>query len=134
MRSPKHFAAAHSRWRASLVLIFTALALALPAGASAAAFTARLHAPNHSPTAGKKWPITVTATRGRTKLGGSVRYQFLFGGQVVSSQPGHSFRHGVYHDNLLFPADAVGEPLTLRVIVKTKFGTADLNWAVEARH
>jgi len=28
---------------------------------------------------------------------------------------------------------AVGQPITLRVVVRTSLGTVDLNWAVEAR-
>ena len=114
-----------------VVPLLAALALAVPATASAAAFKAHLTAPNHSPTANKPWPITVTATRGATKLSGSVRYQFLLYGSVVSRQPGHSFTRGIYHDVLMFPSTAVGSSLTLRVIVKTKYGTVDLNWAVK---
>jgi hypothetical protein len=123
-----------ARWSA-LALTAAALVLAVsaPASASAAPFTAHLKAPNHTPTAGKKWPITVTATRGHTKLSGSVRYQFLFDGTVESNQPGHSFKRGVFHDTLLFPKEAVGYPLTLRVIVKTRYGTVDLNWSVKTK-
>jgi opacity protein-like surface antigen len=118
-----------------LALVLTALALALPASAVAAAapFTARLQAPNHSPTAGKKWYITVTVTHGKTKLSGSVSYQFLYNGSDVGNQKGHSFKGGVYHDWLLFPALAVGHPLTLRVVVKTSYGTVYLPWAVQVK-
>lgn len=119
------------RQRWVFLTLFVALALFVPASASAAAFTARLRAPNHSPTANKLWPITVTATRSNTKLSGSVRYEFLFDDQVVSHQPGHSFKRGVYHDTLKFPRDAIGTALTVRVIVSTHYGTVDLNWAVK---
>ena len=120
--------------RSRLVLVLTALALAVPASAVAAApFTAKLQAPNHSPTAGKKWYITVTATHGRTKLSGSVKYQFLFQGTVQSTQPGHSFHGGVFHDWLLFPTKSVGFPLTLRVVVTTSYGTVYLPWSVKVR-
>lgn len=125
--------AARFQRRASLVLVGLALALALPASASAAPFTAHLKAPNHTPTANKKWPITVTASHGRTKPGGVVRYEFLFDGQVVSHQPGHGFRHGIFHDSLVFPSRAIGHAITLRVIVKTRFGTVNLNWNVKTR-
>jgi hypothetical protein len=124
---------AQFRRRASLVIVGLVLALALPAAASAAPFTAHLKAPNHSPIANKKWPITVTASHGRTRPGGVVRYEFLFQGQVVGHAPGHGFRRGVFHDSLLFPNAAIGHPLTLRVIVKTRFGTVNLNWKVKAR-
>jgi hypothetical protein len=125
--------AAQFRRRASLVIVGLALALALPAAASAAPFTAHLKAPNHTPTANKRWPITVTASHGRTKPGGVVRYEFLFAGQVVAHRPGHGFRGGVFHDRLLFPSAAIGHPITLRVIVKTRFGTVNLNWKVTTR-
>jgi hypothetical protein len=133
MRLPAQSVTTNVRGRSSLALIATALALARPSSASAAAFSARLSAPRHSPTAGKAWVITVTATHGRTKLSGSVRYQFLFQGEVVSTQPGHSFTRGVYRDKLLFTGDAVGHALTLRVVVRTSLGTVNLNWAVQAR-
>lgn len=107
-----------------------ALALALPATASAGGFTARLQAPNHTPKAGRDWPITVTARRGRAKLSGSVRYEFLFQGQIVSRQPGHRFKHGLYRDKLLWPAAAIGHKLTLRVVVKTRYGTDRIDWAI----
>ena len=109
------------------------LALAVPAGASAAGFSAKLTAPNHTPTANKKWPITVTVTRGRTKLSGRVRYQFLFQGQVEASRPGHAFSRGVYHDSLLFPGEAIGHVLSLHVIVTTKYGTIALPWWIKTR-
>ena len=118
----------------SLVLVAGALGLALviPASASAAAFTARLKAPNHTPTMNKKWWITVTATRGRAKLSGKVSYRFVTSAGTFS-RPGHGFKHGVYRDWLLFPAAAVGHKLTLRVVVSTRYGTVDLNWAVTPR-
>jgi hypothetical protein len=128
-----HRARAASRRHARLALIFTALALAVPATASAAGFTARLYAPNHSPVVNKGWPIKVTARRGGRKLSGSVRYQFVFGGSVVASKPGHKFTGGVYHDKLKFTAPSVGVQLTLRVIVKTRFGTVTIPWAVTPR-
>jgi hypothetical protein len=122
-----------TRRHASLLLLITAFLAAVPASALASAVTDHLQAPNHSPTAGKSWPITVTVTRGSAKLSGSVKYEFLYNGSVVSHQPGHSFKGGVYHDTLKFPDEAVGYSLTLRVIVTTHYGTVDLDWAVKTR-
>lgn len=119
-------------WRVLAVMV-AALVLAIPASASAASFTAHLKAPNHTPTAGRNWPITVTATRGRAKLSGSVRYRFLYNGTVVGRHFGRNFKHGVCHDKLLFPATAVGFPLTLQVVVKTKYGTDYIDWTVNVR-
>jgi len=133
MRFPNRRQHAEARRRAPLLLIALALVLIIPGSASAASFTAHLQAPNHSPIANKPWPITVTATRGGAKLSGSVRYQFVYAGQVVASRPGHSIIHGVCHDSLKFTSDSISIQLTLRVIVTTKFGTVDIPWAVKTR-
>ncbi len=119
-----------ARW-ASLILI--AGALVVPASASAAAFRAHLKAPNHTPTMNRKWPITVTVTRGRARLSGKVSYRFLFQDQVVKKVHGHGFTRGVYRDALTFPRKAVGFPLTLQVVVSTRYGTVKLDWAVKTR-
>lgn len=47
--------------------------------------------------------------------------------------PGHSFSGAAYRDTLVFPREAVGYPLTLRVIVTTRYGAVDLNWALTTR-
>ena len=131
MRFHRKHIHARPRWR-HLALIVAAVALVVPASASAASFTAVLKAPNHSPTANKPWRITVTAMRGKTKLKGSVSYQFLSHGKVVGHERGRSFKHGVFHETLKFPRRAVGRALTLRVIVKTKYGTVKVPWAFKA--
>ena len=120
-----------ARLSASLIAAALTVGLMIPASASAAApFKAKLHAPNHSPVIGKLWPITITVTRGNVKLSGSVRYQFLFNGQLESTQPGKSFKNGLYKDGLMFPAQSLGIPLTLKIIIKTKYGTVSIPWAV----
>ncbi|MHB8690521.1 MAG: hypothetical protein ACYDHH_04690 [Solirubrobacteraceae bacterium] len=107
-------------------------ALALPGAALAGGFTAQLSAPTHTPKVGSE-PITVTATRGKQKLSGTVNYHFLFNGQVVSSQPGHSFSNGVFHDKLLWPNAAIGHRITLQVIVQTKYGTDYIDYWIQVR-
>lgn len=119
--------------RAVALALLTVVLLTLPASASATAFKAVLHAPNHTPTVNTKWWITVDVTRGTTKLSGSVRYEFVFDGQTVSNQPGHGFTGGVYKDSLVFPSSAIGMKLTLRTIVKTKYGTVTLPWTVDTK-
>ncbi|MGH2915304.1 MAG: hypothetical protein ACRDMX_09975 [Solirubrobacteraceae bacterium] len=104
-----------------------------PRATSAARFGVRLHAPNHTPTANRKWWITMYITRGRSKLSGSVRYEFLYNGTVVGHRPGIRFKRGYARDDLLFPDAAVGYPLTVRILVSTRYGTVDLNWAVRTR-
>ena len=133
MNSLLHRVIGRSGGRASLLLIGLMVAFAVPSSASAAAFSARLHAPNHRPTANKRWYITVDVTHGRSKLSGSVRYQFVYNGTVVGHYPGHKFKHGVFHDWLLFPKRAVGITLSLRVVVSTRYGTVQVPWWVKTQ-
>ena len=142
-------------WRRTLVAGIAAFGLLVPASvAEAASFVARLKAPGHHPKAGKRWTIKVSA---RTRSGKPVRarayYQFLYGGQVVSTQypsprsrpgqcPGGSgcrrspypFR-GSYRDpTIVWPRRAVGYRLTFRVVVKTKTrGTRKVGYWVRVR-
>ncbi|HEX3804983.1 MAG TPA: hypothetical protein VHV75_19310 [Solirubrobacteraceae bacterium] len=121
-----------SRRRVTSLALALIAALMLPASALAASFKLTPHIANHTPIINKKWPITVDVTKGKTKLSGSVTYQFLFSGSVVSTQKGHSFKNGVYKDSLDFPANALGQALTLRIVVKTKDGTEHIDWTVKA--
>lgn len=117
----------------ALTLTLT-LALALPGSASAAGFKVTPHIANHTPIINRKWPLRLTVTRGRTKLSGSVRYEFMFAGSVVSDQPGHRFSHGVYRDTMIFPPKSLGEPLTLRILVTVpRYGTEHVDWRVRSK-
>jgi hypothetical protein len=124
-----------------IALALAALSLAAAPAAEAASFVARLKAPGHHPTAGKRWPIRVTA---RTKSGKAVHatayYQFLYGGQVVATR--YPFKRGTpyafkgsYRDRTVtWPARAVGYRLTFRVVVETKSrGTRHLDYWVRVR-
>jgi hypothetical protein len=122
-----------SRRRVTSSALALTAALALPASALAANFKLTPHIANHAPTINKKWPITIDVTKGKTKLSGSVTYQFLFSGSVVSTQKGHSFTNGVYKDSLDFPSKSIGQPLTLRIVVKTKDGTEHVDWAIKPK-
>lgn len=121
-------------WRGLLPLVVITGALALPTSALAGGFKAHLFLATHQPKVGHQ-PIKVTATRGRQKLSGNVSYLFYLGrtAQKVGHAPGHGFRHGVYHDSLIWPAEAVGHTITLRVVVKTRYGTDNLNWWIKVR-
>jgi hypothetical protein len=120
-----------------IVVLCAAAALALPASAFAATgFTIRVHIANHTPIVGKRWPIELTVTRGDKKLNGTIRYEFLFDKTVVSTEPKHGsfkLKHGVYHDNLVFPRQSVGEPLTLRFVVRTRYGTEHVDWTLHTK-
>ena len=116
------------------VALALVLMLALPATALAAGFKITPHIPNHTPTINKKWPVRLTVTRGSTKLSGSVRYEFLFAGSVVSKQRGHKFTNGVYRDTMIFPARSLGQPLTLRILVSVpKYGTEHIDWKIATK-
>lgn len=113
------------------VALALAITLALPATALAASFKITPHIANHTPTINVKWPIRLTVTKGKKKLSGSVRYQFLFQGSVVSNQPGHKFTHGVFKDTMVFPGNSLGQPLTLRILVTVPhYGTEHIDWAI----
>jgi hypothetical protein len=123
------------RGRTALLAVIGALAtLAIPASTQAASkFTIVSHFPNHTPTANTGWKITLDVTKGKTKLSGSGKYEFEFSGTVVSRQPGKKFTNGLYKDTLTFPSSAVGEPLTLVVLITTKYGTESVSWSVNAK-
>jgi hypothetical protein len=118
-----------------LIALSLAALFALPTAALAARgnFTATLKAPNHAPIANNYWPITINVSKGTTKLNGSVNYQFLFGGQVVSNQKGHAFKNGVFTDRLCFPARSEGQPLKLGIVVTTSYGSKTLYWALKTK-
>jgi hypothetical protein len=121
----------------ALASLAAAIALLIPSAASAAAFSAKVHFPNHNPIAGKNWVITWTATKGRTKLSGSDSYQFFIGntssGSPVRTEPGVSFRNGAGRDMLKFPGEAVGHQLTLVVVIKTSAGTVKVPWLLTTK-
>jgi hypothetical protein len=97
--------------------------------AAAASLTGRLYIPSTQPRIGRNWPIRVVVRGAKT---GTFSYQFIFNGAVVSSQPGGRFRGGAFHDQLQFPAQATGIPLTLVVVVKANGHTLRLKHTVTA--
>jgi hypothetical protein len=139
MQRPYPSTLAHRVRRASIGLagLVAAFALLIPSVASAAAFSAKVHFPNHNPIAGKTWVITWTATKGRSKLSGSDSYQFFIGettsGSPVRTEPGVSFKNGKGRDTLKFPGEAVGHQLTLVVVIKTSAGTVKVQWLLTTK-
>lgn len=118
----------------ALTLSFV-LAVMLPAAAQAASFKITPHIANHTPIVNKKWPVELTVTAGKKRLSGSVKYEFLFDGSVVSHQPGHKFRRGIYRDTMVFPSQSLGEPLTLRILVTVPayHRTEHIDWKVQSK-
>ena len=123
-------------------------ALAALAPASALAGTPTLNAssgplkatmkppPTHQPKVNTNVWITVTATLSGKPAHATAKYEFLFAGAVVSTQyprfnPHFSFT-GHFTDNLVFPPSAVGEPLTLRVVIKAGSRAVHFDWPIMA--
>ncbi len=102
------------------------------AAASSGPIVAVLQAPGHSPHVGN-FPITITLTKGGLPIAGHVSYEFLFQGQVVSRQQveleSPNFV-GRFHDTLTWPANSVGYPLTLRIVITTPYGVKNVDYPV----
>ena len=111
-----------------------ALAAAATTSQSSGPLKATFTASTHSPKINQKMPITVTATLNGKPAHATAVYQFLFGGAVVNTQYPYGNKHfsftGHYRDNLVFPAESVGEPLTLRVVIKASGHTVNLSWSI----
>jgi len=94
---------------------------------------AKLTGQSHNPTVKKSWAYTVTATDPHGHpLSGTVLTEFAFQGAVVGREapPTHSLRNGHLRDVLNFPAQSVGYPIELQVIVHTSAGSVTLRWPV----
>ena len=109
-----------------------AASAAAPAGAvvaSAGAVEATMHATTHAPRANKPWPLRFVVTDAGRAAQASVRYQFLLAGQVVARRSHYRFA-GRFSDIVVWPASAVGYPLTFRAIVNAAGRTLNLDYPV----
>jgi hypothetical protein len=114
-------------------LIAAALALISPAAALASGFSvAIVNHPTHTPRIGS-WQLRLYVHRGRERLGGDVNYVFLYDGQAVAHRNGHRFSNGTFNDTLRWPGEAVGHPLTLQIVVHTRYGTDRVNFWIRVR-
>jgi hypothetical protein len=122
----------------ALTLGIAAIASASPTASPSVRWSAKLTAPGHHPKARKRWPVKIVVkTAGGKPISGTVQYNFLFNGTVVQVRScldhGNTpckFR-GTYRDVLHFPMRSVGYNLTLRFIVKTRFGTKNIDYAIK---
>ena len=119
----------------SAALLLAPTAGAATVAAHSGALSATLHGGTHHPIENKNWWITVTATLNGRPVRAHAFYQFLFSGQVVSTQyvtykKNYMFT-GHFRDNLVFPPRAVGYPLTVRVVVQAGGRTVYLPYAVQ---
>ena len=121
-----------------LRLLATALAasalLVTPASA-ASGIVAHLTAPTHTPTAGERWPIHISAhDRHGHRVHGTVRYAYLYKGDVVSrAEPkGAKSFVGEFDDHhLAWSKRTIGLELTFRAIVDSHLGQASLDYDVK---
>ncbi len=111
---------------------------AIAQAGAASAFRVTLRAPTHHPRADRAWPVSFTATyRGRpTRV--RLRYEYLFGGKVVSRQNPGSLKSsgyrftGHYTDRgFVWPARAAGVRLTFRAVISGRYGTRRLDYWVQ---
>jgi hypothetical protein len=116
------------------VLVGLAALLLLAAPAAAEQLVARLYAPTHHPAAGTPWPIRITARDADGhRVRGTVRYAFLYHGEVVLRQDPKGHRHfaGDFRDrHFMWSKRTIGLTLTFRAIVDTKLGQANLDYVV----
>ena len=122
-----------ARVSVALAGVLAAIALLIPSTALASGFAAHVKFPNHHPIAGKAWRITITATKGRKKLNGTIKYVFVTPVGPMTRNATVKIKRGVAHDSLKFPGAAVGHRLGLKVVVTTRYGTDTVKWWVTAR-
>jgi hypothetical protein len=88
----------------------------------------------HHPKVGSKWPLRVTATLSGKPAHATSLYLFMLGPAVVATQHPYGknpYRFtGHYMDTFVWPADSLGQDLTLRVVISAGGHTVDLDWAV----
>jgi hypothetical protein len=89
-----------------------------------------MHAGTHHPRVGRPWPVRFTVTSTRGPQTASVSYQYLYGGRVVAHRSHYEFV-GHFSDTFIWPAAAVGYPLTFRAIVVSGSTTINLDYPVQ---
>jgi hypothetical protein len=122
---------------AALALTSAAIASASTITARSGPLTATFGASTHTPNCKQKWPVTITAKLHGKLAHATAFYQFLFAGQVVSTQypfgatkknpHNHLWSfYGSFVDNTFGPfgAASVGQPLTIRAVVRAGGYTA----------
>ncbi len=101
---------------------------------SSGPLTATIVPGTHHPRINAKWPLSVTATLAGMPAHATSLYLFMLGPMVVSTQRPYGknpYRFtGHYNDTFTWPADSLGQTLTLRVAVSAGGHTVDLDWAV----
>ncbi len=89
-----------------------------------------MHVAGHHPRVNQSWPLSFIVTAAGAPARASVSYEYLFGGQVVARRSHYTFA-GHFSDTFLWPAAAVGYPLTFRAVVASGKATVNLDYAVQ---
>lgn len=97
---------------------------------SAGGVTATMHVAGHHPRVNQSWPLSFIVTAAGAPARASVGYEYLFGGQVVARRSHYTFT-GHFSDTFLWPAAAVGYPLTFRAVLASGKATVNLDYAVQ---
>ncbi len=97
---------------------------------SAGGVTATMHLAGHHPRVNQSWPLSFSVTAAGAPARASAAYEYLFGGQVVARRSHYTFT-GHFSDTFLWPAAAVGYPLTFRAVVVSGKATVNLDYAVQ---
>ena len=92
--------------------------------------TASMNAAGHHPRVNAPWPIRFSVSNEDKPARAEVRYEYLFGGQVVAHRSRYSFT-GSFHDTFRWPASAVGYPLIFRAVIHSAEVTLNLDYPVQ---
>ena len=124
-----------TRRRAGAALAASAALAALagpaaPPAPAAAGYRVTLRVPGHHPKAGRRWPVTVTASYRGRPVHAHLRYEYLFNRKVVSRQSNYAFTGRFTDHGFVWPARSIGVPLTLRAVVSSSHGTRRISYWV----
>lgn len=92
--------------------------------------TASMQVGTHNPKVNKPWPLKFTVTKGGKAVKASVSYEYLYGGKVVAKRSHYTFT-GHFSDTFLWPATAVGQPLTFRAVITSGKALIYLDYAIK---
>ncbi|HME05167.1 MAG TPA: hypothetical protein VKG38_19240 [Solirubrobacteraceae bacterium] len=99
-------------------------------GAGAGGVSATMLGSTHQPKVGQPWPFHLTVTRSGQPARASVTYEYVFAGQVVARRAHYSF-DGHFSDDIIWPASAVGYPLSFRAAIVSEAATINLDYPVQ---
>lgn len=116
----------------AVMLASASLAAAATVTGSSRGLSASMHVGTHHPKVGARWPLQFTAKRSGRGVQATVTYEYLYDGQVVAVKAHHTFT-GSFSDALVFPAQAVGYPLTFQAVITSGGSTVDLDYAIQVR-